>query len=783
MDNESTHSHRQYRLDIPQTPSAEKADIYSFEGERAIGEPSRYVIRFTHPNHELSRADYLNKPASLVIQPRHDPLQTREPEPERRVQGVITRFTQRQSSPDETTYEVVLESRLALLRNAPKCRFFLDATLPEIIEKILREHQFDMLIARFDFTLYRQYRKHAFVMQWEEDDLTFITRLCRRSGIWFVCEEGKRCEVVRFADDLTHYRRDPNLTVPYLEYSGMNSNGAQSVHTLKMHAKTIPTRYAVRAYNYRQAFKPVESTNLIRDDRTTYGETYTWGTAHLNNEEAQQEALLRREAALASQVIYEGKGDMLDLAPASVIKLSNRELPDAKHGLLAVRVKCSASRSSSYQVEFTAIPCDRLYRLPLMEHTWPRIHGTITGTIASPGDYKEPYIDENGEYIVNLHLDRDQRVPGLNSCPMRLAKPFAGADETGFHFGLVERTEVTVGFHHGNPDMPYISQVLHNSRAPDPIVSKRRWNSRSTLRTRSNNTVEFEDWPDEEHIKVATEQGKSQLNLGYTVDRNRKFRGEGFELRTDLKGCLRAGGGMLLSADMQERAIGEQTDMEAALNHFRTTLAQAQALADTARAAQAEIADVKAENQWLKEELADLKKAVIALSAPDGIGLSTPSRVLVAAGKDISAATSSAFNVSAMKNVVVAAGGMLSVFVHRLGMKFFASRGNIEIQAQSDEIKIASNKDTTITSSNGSVVIEAKEQLILKCGDSYISLTPSDIEDGTSRTRTWRARNFHRQDPASMPSDLPVLPQPVGTECARNAGNASVPFVRIRRGL
>ncbi|QYD68272.1 type VI secretion system tip protein VgrG [Paraburkholderia edwinii] len=777
--NATTHPHRQYRLDVPQARSADQADIFSFDGERAIGQPTRYVIRFTHTSHDLSRSEYLNKPASLVIQPRHDPSHTREPEPERRVQGVITGFTQQQSSRDQSTYEVVLESRLALLRNAPKSRFFLDASFPEIIEKILREHQFDMILGRFEFNLYREYRKRAFVMQWEEDDLTFITRLCRRSGIWFVCEEGKHCETVRFGDDLTHYRRVPNLTVLHKEYSGLNSNGAESVHTLKMHAKTIPASYAVRAYDYRNAPIPVESTNLIHDDRTTYGETYTWGTARLSKAEAEQEALLRREAALAGQVLYEGTGDMLDLTPASVVKLSNRDLPDAKYGLLAVSVKCSASRSSSYHVAFTAIPCDRLYRLPLMEHTWPRIHGSITGYIASPGDYKEPYVDENGEYIVSLHLDRDERRPGLNSCPMRLAKPFAGADETGFHFGLVEGAEVTVAFHHGNPDMPYISQVLHNSRDPDPIVSTRRWNSRSTLRTRSNNTFEFEDWPGEEHIKVATEQGKTQLNLGYTVNRDRKFRGNGFELRTDLKGCVRAGGGMLLSAYMQARAVGEQTDMEAALDHFRATLAQAQELADVARAAQAENVDVKGENRWLKEELAGLKKAVIALSAPDGIGLSTPNRVLVAAGNDISAATSSAFNVSAMKNVVVAAGGMLSMFVHRLGIKLFASRGNIDIQAHSDEIRIASNKNTTITSSNGSVVIEAKEKLILKCGGSYICITSSGIEDGTKGNRTWRASGLHGEGPRTMPSDLPVLPQPIGIECARHASHASVPFARI----
>jgi type VI secretion system secreted protein VgrG len=101
-------THRHYRLDMPQASSAELADIFAFEGERAIGEPTRYQIRFTHPQPDLSRTDYLNKPAAFVIQPPFNPLAALKPEPARRVQGVITGFSQRGSSRDETTYEVVL---------------------------------------------------------------------------------------------------------------------------------------------------------------------------------------------------------------------------------------------------------------------------------------------------------------------------------------------------------------------------------------------------------------------------------------------------------------------------------------------------------------------------------------------------------------------------------------------------------------------------------------------------------------------------------------------------
>lgn len=91
------------------------------------------------------------------------------------MQGVVTGFALKATNRDQSLYEIVLESRLALLRQAPNCRFFLDMTVPEIIEQILREHEFNKIFAGFEFTLHRTYRKRSFVMQWGEDDLAFIT--------------------------------------------------------------------------------------------------------------------------------------------------------------------------------------------------------------------------------------------------------------------------------------------------------------------------------------------------------------------------------------------------------------------------------------------------------------------------------------------------------------------------------------------------------------------------------------------------------------------------------
>ncbi|RQS21257.1 type VI secretion system Vgr family protein [Burkholderia sp. Bp8998] len=741
--------HQFYSLDIKGAPAAALADVYEFEGTRGIGEPTKYTIRFTHPRHDLSRSEFLKRMGAFVIQP---PPRDRwsQPEAARRVQGVVTGFALKAVNRDQSLYEIVLESRLALLRNAPKCRFFLDLSIPEIIERILREHEFNKIFADFEFRLNRTYRKRSFVMQWGEDDLAFITRLCRRSGIWFVCDEGERCERVCFGDDYAHYRRDPErLTVAYRPHSGLEASGVESVRALEMRATTLPAAYVVRTFNTETAISdPIEAVSPIRDDRTTYGEAYTWGAPILSEDEAKEAAQLRREAALAGQVEYRGECDMLDLTPGSVLKLSNRELPDAKHGLVVVRVTCGASRRQAYHVTFDAIPSDRQYRMPLKEETWPRIDAVITGTIASSDGWKNPYLDSQGEYIVDLHLDRDTRTPGLQSCPMRLAKPFAGPNQTGFHFGLVEGTVVGVSFLWGCVDLPFISHVLHTAQHTDPIVAGVPWGTRNTIRTRSNNTLEMDDREGREHIKVATEHGKSQLNLGHTVDRGQSERGSGAELRSDGPAALRGGGGVLVSAHARNGASGKQLDMQETVAQLEDALALAKALASSARASKAEAADIDSQRAANKA-LDQLQQSSVLVTAPASAGVVAAKSVQIAAGENIMGIARGDASWSVWKRFTVAAHDMVSLFTQR-GMSLIAAAGAVVVQAQRGRMQLASQDDMTVETVNGVLHVKSSKEIVLNVGGSYFRLTPGGIEIGTRGGVLFKTSSLKKTGPAQM---------------------------------
>jgi type VI secretion system secreted protein VgrG len=238
------------------------------------------------------------------------------------------------------------------------------------------------------------------------------------------------------------------------------------------------------------------------------------------------------------------------------------------------------------------------------------------------------------------------------------------------------------------------------------------------------------------------------------VDSARKKRGEGYELRTSGYGAIRAGKGMFISADDQPAASGQQLEMSAAQGLLEQALQQMQALAEAANVAQAVAADYEKQKALLEGTLKDLKKSGILVSAPAGIALASGEHLQLSAAANLIATAGGNADIGVIKRFTVAAGEAISLYAQRLGMKIFAAKGKVEIQAQSDEMRLLADQNMTITSVNGRVTIEAKEELLLKCGGSYFRMSSTGIEDGTRGDRQFKSASFSRQGPSSLSESM-----------------------------
>ncbi|WP_432258834.1 type VI secretion system Vgr family protein [Cupriavidus sp. TMH.W2] len=708
-----------YFLEVPGTASAAALSVVSFEAVERLGEPYTVTIQLTHPL-DLDRADYLGKEATFLI----DPADGTEP---RKFSGCILQFSKIRQTPDFCGYQIVLEPLIARLRLTRASRLYQQKTAPEIIEAILRRH--GLKGHQFVFKIRRKCPQHRFRFQYQMSDWAYIRLLMEQEGLYCYAMPGKFGELVVFGDDIDHYIYQPELRVPYRETAGLES-GTEAVFDLKTHAQTVPESFVVADYNPDQSYERFRAeANIARKDKTTYGQPYVYGTHHLDQDGAKWEAQLRHESAISGQLIISGASNVLELRPARILRM-DQALPDAPNGVVVTEVIHSGARDAAYRNAFKAIPSDRRFRLPLNEDKWPKIHGTLSARVTSPGRYKYAYLTQQGYYTVRFDLDFDEWPNGGESVPLRLAKPFAGARQTGFHFPALDGTEAGIAFLDGNPNKPYIAHFHHHSQHPDLITSQDGWLSRNVIRTQSNNKMRMEDSAGRESIKLSTEYGgKTQLNLGYLVDHQKQKRGDGFELRTSGWGAIRGGKGLFLSADDQPGAEGKQLDMQDAEATLKQAMDMMRSLNDSADAARAWLAEIDQQRALIEQKLMGLQKPVLVANAPEGVGVTSGKNMLLAARAQMFVTAGRGLDIGVFKRVTVAAGEAISLFAARLGIRIFAAKGKVQVQSQGDGLELLALKDIAMSSSSGEIIITGAKGITLGDGaGAYVKIANGRIE-------------------------------------------------------
>ena len=751
-----------YRLDIPSCTWP--LDVEEFSGMEGMSRIYAYDIIFTSTNRQLDASEFLRKPATLTM---GAGLLEVLPE-QKKVHGVITDFRRISGSADQTLYRITLKPFISLLdRQFRSHRFFVNKSVPEVVELILQEHGLHGW--EYEFNLKQNYPKREQINQYQESDLAFIQRLLAEVGIFyfFTLQEDAQSEVVHFADAQRSLMF--GKTLPVNSPSGMSDNGAESVWGLNVTHNVVEASVTARDYNHRDAQSILQSApaDMTRGDGegVTYGDAYHYRLRHLARgdkidpqaETANFYARLDHERFLADQSQITGHSTAAWLAPAQVLTITDNLPPTLpallQEPVLLISTHFTASRKSALQVDIFGVPYSETvcWRPPLLPR--PKVTGTMTARVTSAkANDIYAWQDASGLYRVKFDADRDGKAQGQESMPVRLAKPYGG-DVYGFHFPLIQGTEVAIAFHEGDPDRPYIAHALHDSRHVDHVTEKN--STRNVIRTPTNNKLRMEDKRGEEHIKLSTEYGgKTQLNLGHNVDASRGLRGEGAELRTDDWVTIRGGKGIFLSADAQPKAQGQMLDMNAAIAQLQGALQLVTALAQSASVSGALEADT-ASQQQLGNMLAQLKDAGLLASAPAGIGLVTPKTIQLSAGHTLTATAGGNADISIIKKFTVAAGETISLFAQKMGMKIFAARGIVDIQAQTDAMRLQSDKKMNINSVSGEIVLNAAQGITLTSkGGAYIKIKDGSVEIGAPGKINLKSANILWGGSASLEQAL-----------------------------
>lgn len=325
------------------------------------------------------------------------------------------------------------------------------------------------------------------------------------------------------------------------------------------------------------------------------------------------------------------------------------------------------------------------------------------------------------------------------------------------------------------------------------------------------NALIFDDTTGEVGTRLQTTQANAQLNLGHIKrqrDNERKqSHGHGTELTTDAYGAMRAGQGLLITADARPNANSAQMDAKEALDQLKQAHEVQKSLSDTAQKHNAFVGKVLDKEQHEKPEdilarpIESLSQIAVGngttegggagkaptfgrpdlvISAPGGISMLTPqdahataNAITITGGSDVSATIG--------RNLAVAAKQGISLFTYGdaharrkeqgdKGIKLHAAQGKVEVQAQSAELKAAAGSDVNITSTHANVEAVAKDHVLLAASGAYVKISGGNIEIHAPGKVEFKAAMKDLSGPASQTLDLPSLPKsefPLKTEPAQ----------------
>ncbi|EEQ8054194.1 TPA: type VI secretion system tip protein VgrG [Escherichia coli] len=708
-------------------------DVLRYSAVESLSQPWRYDVVVTCSSADIACDALLLKPASFTFQ---TPVSDGTPAlPLRTVFGVVESFRRISASNDETRYALTIVPRIALLNYTKGSEIYLNQSVTEVVEQVLRKHGLEG--QDFEFRLSREYPSRELITRWRETDLEFIRRLLAEVGIYWRYEMDSRLEqdIVIFQDSQQQY--ESGITLPLRNQAGMSDSGQESIWDIQTTCNVVSGSVVTRDYNYREALKPQDSAeSIFSKEGITTGETYHYAEPFLTAGDAESPetgayfARLRHERILNAQYRVSGHSSSPYLTPGQVLE-TDGTLPDVvREGIVITTVRSRGSRKSRFTLTFEGIPYSETvcWRPALLSR--PVISGSLPARIESH-EKNDIYahLDDQGRYRVKLDFDRNSTERGYAYLWLRLAKPCAG-DTYGFHSPLIDGTEVAIVFDGGDPDRPYIAYALHDSEHPDHVTSDN--HTRNVWRTPANNKLRMEDKRQEEHIKLATEYGKTQLNMGHLVNSRREKRGAGFELRTDEHGAVRAAKGLFLTADAQARAQGPVLEMAAAISQINQANSQMQALNSAAEAAGALLSDINTQIRFVTDKIRELQSAVLLGSAPQGVALTSGEHLQLSSTRNTMINAGQHLDIGAMKNLSVTVEKALGLFVHKDGAKLVANQGDIEIQAQHNTMALFSEKQLTVTSSEDEIIISTPETLTLNGGGSYLRLSKNGIEHGSS---------------------------------------------------
>ncbi|MEJ5139983.1 MULTISPECIES: type VI secretion system Vgr family protein [Acinetobacter] len=767
--------------------------------------------------------------------------------------GVITEAAQGQSYGALTLYKLKLEDATSLWHKRRNSRVFMNKSVVQVIETLFKEWQdksplFASSLSLDKSGLKKDYDIRPFIMQSNESDYAFLSRLMRSEGINWLIDEAQlivpssatqiQPQKLRLVDDNSEYKALERRKIRFHRSSATEQQdsitsfiGQRSLQPTAVHVQ----RWQADVLEQEEGAGSVQSKHQHSQNQNnaSLGLEQAWhispawiqdlngedqATASNNNQiekinqnlshyyDAQSKQFIANSTVRDAQVGYwfelnehpeidQHSGSDKEFLITSKTFYNQNNLPKDLNEQINRLLQQSNwvnsnvdSNNQERQANQLVLQRRNITTVPEyhpLQHR-PSTHPQRAKVVGPSGE--EIHVDEWGRIKVRFLFTRNEdhshdggagsNDNDTDSAWVDVLTPWAGE---GYGARFLPRIGeiVVIDFFDGNIDRPFVVGRIHEAqRSPTKFDDKGQLPDTKKLAGIKSREVKgsgygqlrFDDTTEQISSQLQSSHGASQLNLGNLSHpketETSEGRGEGFELRTDQWGALRAGQGLLLSTYAQDSASGNHLDATAAKSQLESSLNNSKALSEVAKNQQTDPLEVLERikgfintlDQQDPKKANAFKSAVMMLASPNSIALASNEDIHLSADGQISHTAGDSINLSTQKALIGHASAKISLFAAQEGARLFAGKGKVEIQAQDGGADVIARKGIQIISTEDAVYIISPKEIKLIGDGSELKINGSGVFSTTGGLFQVKSGQQKFTSGAKINSDIPQLP-------------------------
>ena len=501
-----------------------------------------------------------------------DPTQSTNPR-NRHISGIVTRAEYTGVEGSSALYTLTLRPWAWLATQTRNSRIYQHTSPIDIIKTLLAE-----LPYRSEWRVTSSYPVLDYVCQYNESNYDFIHRLCAEYGLNYWFEHNEQGHTLIIADHLGAFAVQPSTAFQNIWVYPPNLKLAREyIHTFDTAHSLTTGQVTLADYQFKTPQATLSATaHNPWDTRWNEFEVYEHTQGDWIDEQGQHKAHIRQQAHRQHAVRMSGAGNLRGLHVAHRFTLHNHPSEVANRSWIVLATQTTFTEVAPEAMANQAVQFTCEVNFTVQPDTEPVRPDPVvkpeaalqTATVVGP-EGQEVWTDQYGRVKVQFHWHRGDPANELSTCWIRCANTWAGNEYGASHIPRIG-AEVVVDFMSGNIDMPLIVGRVNNPEQMPPwslptqyVLSGFR---SKELAGQGKNQLIMDDTTSEIQVQLGSSTALSQLNLGFVTripdtGGRADYRGQGFELRTDGYGAIRADKGLYITSYGRANARAHIKDM------------------------------------------------------------------------------------------------------------------------------------------------------------------------------------------------------------------------------